>query len=388
MIAFQEVCGFPYIQGSPKTASLLKGFVFTEENSMPANYQKFKLIAEVRDMAWACRENKPKRKWHVEKLIKEKSLTVLYADGGTGKTYITLSLAVCAASGRDWLGYKIPRGLVTLFVDEESDEDDLGYRFQACIKGEELEGDGLPIHFISGGGFTLDNPEAVQALRCLIVANKAELVIIDSFSMILNGDENTKEDCQVVMRELRRLCNELGCSIVVIHHANKADGYRGSTAIKNSINTLIKVESTIIEQNESRASTLLKFSTKSGIGKTRDFAGSEWCGMAVWSMNALGEAVGYRLQFADNIVHKPEKNKPYLTPSQEYVLSFLSSHSDAPLSQIKNNAAICKSRTAERAVYDLAKEGLVVRSNSGAGGVEAQYSITLVGAIQLASKDS
>jgi hypothetical protein len=56
-------------------------------------------------------------------------------------------------------------------------------------------------------------------------------------------DENSVKDVQPVFLSLRKIAEETCAAIVVIHHANKCGSYRGSTAIKGSLDLLVSVES-------------------------------------------------------------------------------------------------------------------------------------------------
>ncbi len=60
----------------------------------------------------------------------------------------------------------------------------------------------------------------------------AKLVIIDALADVMaGGDENSVKDTQPVFMQLRKIAEETGAAILVIHHVNKMGDYRGSTAI-------------------------------------------------------------------------------------------------------------------------------------------------------------
>jgi hypothetical protein len=72
----------------------------------------------VRNAAYAL-SPQPPIEWVIDQLIAEGSLSVFFGEAGAKKTYALLSLAVCVALGRPWLGHEShPRKV--LIVDEES----------------------------------------------------------------------------------------------------------------------------------------------------------------------------------------------------------------------------------------------------------------------------
>lgn len=52
----------------------------------------------------------PEREWLVPDLIPARNVTLLYGDGGTGKSLLALQLAVAVALGRSWLGLPVKAG--------------------------------------------------------------------------------------------------------------------------------------------------------------------------------------------------------------------------------------------------------------------------------------
>jgi RecA-family ATPase len=62
----------------------------------------------------------PQRRWIVEDVIPDETLTLLSGEGGIGKTTLALQLAVAVRIDGDWLGMKVTQGPV-LFVTSEDD---------------------------------------------------------------------------------------------------------------------------------------------------------------------------------------------------------------------------------------------------------------------------
>jgi RecA-family ATPase len=194
----------------------------------------------VRSAADALRPQPP-LEWVVEKIIPRASLSLFYDEPGAKKTYSMLSLAVCAASGRPWLGMRT-RPVGVLVVDEETGEQRLSMRIAAALRGE-LCGAGTPLEYVCLSGLQLDDPGDVLLLQELIASRGAGLVVLDALTDLTSGDENAKQDMQPVFSRLRRLAEASGAALVLVHHANKLGSYRGSSAIKGAVDLMVQVQS-------------------------------------------------------------------------------------------------------------------------------------------------
>jgi RecA-family ATPase len=61
----------------------------------------------------------PPREWLVEGLIPHKTVTLFSGDGGTGKSLLSLQLAVAVASGGSFLGKPVKQGDVIVLSVED-----------------------------------------------------------------------------------------------------------------------------------------------------------------------------------------------------------------------------------------------------------------------------
>ena len=77
-------------------------------------------------------EKAPPRKWIVPNYIPDGTVTLLYADGGTGKSYLKLQLAVARATAREWIGL-IPEPGRTLVLSTEDDLDEMWRRLEGML---------------------------------------------------------------------------------------------------------------------------------------------------------------------------------------------------------------------------------------------------------------
>ncbi|MFC2052844.1 AAA family ATPase [Chloroflexota bacterium] len=306
----------------------------------------------IRNASYALSPHPP-IEWIVEQLISEGSVSLFYGDPGSKKTYALLSLAVCVALGKSWLGFLVNQCKV-LLIDEESGERRLSLRLAAAIRGE-LGDENTPVEFVSLAGFLLDNKVDQKELLELIKTSSAKLVIIDALTDVMDGDENSKQDTQPVFTALRRIAETTKAAIIVIHHSNKQGGYRGSSAIKGALDLMVKIES-------EEGSHLISFTSE----KTRDIEAVRFAGEATWMEDQF-----YLTEFG--LSDKPKKRNK----SKKYVIRYLLEHGASPLQTIMDASDSCSSNAARQAVYALVEDGEVYRTNPNESGrgVKALYDL-------------
>lgn len=292
----------------------------------------------IRDASYALAPQPP-IEWIIDQLISEGSVNLFYGDPGSKKTYSILSLGVCVALGKSWLGFDVSAKNV-LIIDEESGERRLSLRLGAAIRGE-LGDEDTPIVFVSLAGVKLDDKANSTELLDLIQEIGAGLVIIDALADVMDGDENSKMDTQPVFTTLRRMAEKTNAAIIVIHHSNKSGGYRGSSAIKGALDLMIKIDSI-------DGSNLIKFKTE----KSRDSGAVRFAAVATWTDDQ------FYLSPADEV----EKEKP-MNKSQKYVIRYLNKHGASPLPDMMGAADSCSPNSARQAVYSLVELGEVYRTN-------------------------
>ena len=170
-------------------------------------------------------------------LLPEGSITLLCGDAGIGKSYISLYLSILMAEGKDFLGSAMKRKNV-LFVDLESSLPLLNTRIQSIgIKSENI--------FFYTESLNFLMKEDIAELKNEILATEAGFCVIDSLMDVIPGiNENDSGAMNQIFSALRSLVKQTGCSFLIIHHVNKANGdYRGSSAIKGAIDALYTLKS-------------------------------------------------------------------------------------------------------------------------------------------------
>lgn len=190
----------------------------------------------------------PPREFIVDGLVLAGKPHLLVAEGGAGKTFAMLDLALKVASAEGdevptWLGQPVRgRGTVVMLTTED-DADELHRRIESLDKGglRFRAGDRLIVMptLNAGGGFTLAEKDrsgrAVPSARWLeLMAHLRaleglKLVVVDTLNSTLHGEENSATVINEYVRMLHPVCGELGAALVLTHHIRKQNNQAGGT---------------------------------------------------------------------------------------------------------------------------------------------------------------
>lgn len=281
--------------------------------------------------------------WIVDGIIYKKSITVLFGDGGTKKTWSCMHLAACVAGGAPWGDYDVKQCRV-LYVDEENGENEILDRAGRCLRGAMTDAS-ANLRIISLAAFHLDNSIDEQLLTAEILKQSAELVIMDALADIMEGDENAKQEVQPVFNALRRIAEKTNAALLVIHHENKLHSHRGSTVIKDAPDIYLHIES-------DPDSPFINFKTE----KNRKGKAIHWSMCATWSEDS------FYLRSAEAQI-KPKA----MGAARMFVLNYLSDHPDAETQEIQEaavNMKACTFDTARKEILAAQREGQIERSNT------------------------
>jgi archaellum biogenesis ATPase FlaH len=306
----------------------------------------------VRDALFAM-QPKPPISYIVGDLITPGSVTIFYGDPGAKKSSVMLSMAVCVALGKPWLN-RVTEQAPVLFFDEEMGEIDFSRSLEAAIRGE-LADENIPIKFISLVGWKLESSTDQITIENEITISEAKLVIFDALVDFMTGDENSVEAMRPVFQALKRIAVNTGTAIVVIHHSNKLGGYRGSSHIMAGVDLFIKITSL-------EGSNHINFKTE----KVRHGPGNNsWGAEATWTNDQFYLTAGEADKYTGN------------KPGELYVKKYLEVHGQSSFDAILGAVDSCSERQAKNAIYSLAKQGIIKRSNPGitTHGIHAIYEL-------------
>jgi len=157
-------------------------------------------------------------KHYIFPFIRKNAINIIYGAGGSGKSYLSVLFGLLVQSGKSYAGLAPDQGNV-LYIDWESDPEDLNERLRAVKKGlVEVHPDIADIEFLyyrAKDKFV--NEE--DTIADMIVENNIGLIIIDSFGGALAGEINDSE----ASMQLANCLRSLGVSILGIDHVSKSN---------------------------------------------------------------------------------------------------------------------------------------------------------------------
>jgi hypothetical protein len=172
-------------------------------------------------------------------LVRQKQSTVIYADGGSGKSTFALAIAATGATQATFVpgvSNTAQRPIKTLYLDWEADEDDVSKMLKELSRGAQIKIPGDHIHYQSMSGAFIDH---VDDLVETIVQNDIELIIVDSLVASAGGDVTDAEAARFFHNAVR----SLNVASIGITHTNKSDTLYGSRFFWNLARQVFRLTS-------------------------------------------------------------------------------------------------------------------------------------------------
>lgn len=186
-------------------------------------------------------------KWVVDDYIESDSLAQVFGDPGGGKSFVSIDIACCIATGNAWHGHQVKQGAVFYIAGEG--HNGLARRFKAWELGNGISLKGAPLYKSHRAAQLYDSTEAAivaESVKQLsIEANTIpSMIIIDTVARNMGGDENSTQDMNAFIQHLDTYLRQpWNCCVMVVHHsgAMDKDRSRGSTALRGALDAEYKV---------------------------------------------------------------------------------------------------------------------------------------------------
>ncbi len=169
-------------------------------------------------------------------------LSVLWGPPGSYKTFLSIGMGVCVAAGRTWFGHQVKEGPV-LYVLGEGGLDLFRRRAGEAARHFQVDLKSLPL-WVRGEALDLSSPKALYQSGAMAHWDiiSPSLIIVDTLSRCLPGDENKQEVMQGFVGCMDLLRDRYQATVLVIHHEGRSGTVRGSTVLPGAVDVSIHVE--------------------------------------------------------------------------------------------------------------------------------------------------
>jgi putative DNA primase/helicase len=180
------------------------------------------------------------REMLLDPIIPERSLSMLYAPRGIGKSWLGLSIGLAVASGRPLLRWSAPNPRRVLYVDGEMPLISLQERLRAIALGlGEIPNDGFQIVAADNveGGINLGTEQGQAGLDPLL--DGKDLLILDNLSTLCSTRSESGSDAWVPIQTWLLTLRRRGTSVLLVHHAGTNGRQRGTSRREDTLDTVI-----------------------------------------------------------------------------------------------------------------------------------------------------
>lgn len=174
--------------------------------------------------------------------VPRKTVSMIVAEGGVGKSWILLQLALRHLVENPsekvfaWLS-EDPKGLSKVRAD------------LICSKILEVEPTNIENLFISDSPTFPINFNNIKKVKEQL--KEFDVILLDPLIGFYSGDENSNADARIFMQHFTKWASEENKTIAFIHHASKGTGKsRGASALVDAVRLVYEIEK--IEKNDTK----------------------------------------------------------------------------------------------------------------------------------------
>ncbi|HPC94987.1 MAG TPA: bifunctional DNA primase/polymerase [Sedimentisphaerales bacterium] len=149
------------------------------------------------------------------------------------KSFFLLQGTLSIASGRDFLGWSVPKPRRVFLVQFEIQQHHFHRRVRRMAAALELTPEILEDRFqiVNGRGLALSGAAGIEAVKQAVLPFSPDLICIDPLYKISTGAENAAEDMKTVLGLFDQLAEQTGAAVLYVHH--DAKGFSGDRDIRD-----------------------------------------------------------------------------------------------------------------------------------------------------------
>ena len=183
----------------------------------------------------------PPVEWLVSELIMKNSFSLLYGPPCSGKSFLALDMAMCVSRGTSWHGHATASLGPAVYVAAEG----FGGMSKRLKAWKQYHGADKSAFRLMPATINLLNSTEVDMLAAtLATIDPPSLLIVDTLSRAMIGDENSAEDISQLFCALDALRARFEFAVLLVHHSGKdvSRGARGSSALLAAVDTCLQVK--------------------------------------------------------------------------------------------------------------------------------------------------
>jgi AAA domain len=203
------------------------------------------------------------RQWIIEGMVRHGDNVAVAGPPGSGKSLFFLDVAARLAIGDQVVGFSARDPMNVLYLDHENNRDDVALRLQDMgLRAEQLD----KLRYASFPSVDpLDTKQGGRHLYQLAHALDTDVLIIDTISRFVDGDENAADTWQNVYRHAVAPLKAAGRTVIRLDHTGRDESRdaRGSSAKRDDPDAVRMFKSTPVDLD---GKCVVNFSLRKGRG--------------------------------------------------------------------------------------------------------------------------
>jgi hypothetical protein len=173
-------------------------------------------------------------KWLVRDFLERGDRSVIWGQGGKGKSFVAIDLACCIATGTPWHGREVVRGPVVYLAGEG--HRGIKRRIRAWGISHGIDMANVPL-VVSNRAEPLTNDAAAVEVQAAVedLGQAPVLMVVDTLSRFYQADENSTEMMGRYLANVDRIAGP-ACAVMHVHHVGHgADRERGASNLRPAL---------------------------------------------------------------------------------------------------------------------------------------------------------
>ncbi|MDB3976448.1 AAA family ATPase [Gammaproteobacteria bacterium] len=197
-------------------------------------------------------DDEPDVEWLIDGVIPQGEPVVIYGDGGQYKSLVLLNICFNVQGGRPVAGIPTKKSRIIWFALE-------GWRDLKARKEGHFhcygQCESTEIWFVRKEAFSFGNSQNFGSMYRTIKEYEIDVVVVDTLSMATEGDLSSSNISGQVTREMRRFCDELGVTFILVAHTGKLikSGIKGGSEFSNNVPCVIFINQGVLSVEKQRS---------------------------------------------------------------------------------------------------------------------------------------